>query len=307
MKRTVLLWMGVAMSAVTCGPLLAQEQQTSSELYLEDYSDEFQENFFEGLKQKGIGNHDRAIARFLKCKELDPKANGVDHELAKAYFLDKQYLPAQEYAIMAVNGAVDDYWVLDQLIAVVDQLGVPLESLEDRIPYGNPKLRENLALNHFNKGNYREAKALLETMEPSPLQQELIRKIGDSLEQGPRTAANSPRDGEPQREGGGSVAAMRTELEALRLDPDPGELLERSGEALQRYPLQPYFYYIHGLSLTDTGNPKKAVEVLESGLDYLLDDAVLQNEFFRELARAYTLLGNTQKANAYLNKINPRL
>ena len=307
MKRAVILWMGAALSAMTCGPLHAQEQRPSSELFLEEYGDEFQENFFEGLKQKGIGNYDRAIDRFLKCRQLDPTVMGVDHELAKSYFMDKQYVQAQEYAILALKGAPGDYWVLDQLIAVVDQLGIPLQSLEDRIPFGNPRLQENLALNHFNKGKYREATKLLEVMEASPLREELLRKIGDSLEQQARVVSDPQPDGPSPREAEGTVAALRSELEALRLGPDPNELLERSGEALQLYPLQPYFYYVHGVSLIDTGNPQKAVEVLESGLDYLLDDAVLQNGFFHELARAYTLLGNPRKANEYLNKINSRI
>ena len=307
MKRAVILWMGAAMSAVTCGPLLAQEQQASSELYLEEYSDEFQENFFEGLKQKGIGNHDRAIARFLKCKQLDPGVKAVDHELAKAYYMDKQYEPAQEYAILAINAAPGDYWILDQLIAIGEKLGIPLEALGDRIPYGNPKLQENLALNLFNSGKYREAEKLLEAMDPSPLQQELLRKIGDSLQQTAQVEPTDPEEGPLQREAEGTVASLRSELETLRLGSDWRNLLERSGEALQLYPLQPYFYYAHGFSLIETGQAQKAVEVLENGLDYLLDDAVLQNEFFRELARAHTLLGNTQKANEYMNKINSRI
>ena len=211
MKRAVILWMGAAMSAVTCGPLLAQEQQASSELYLEEYSDEFQENFFEGLKQKGIGNHDRAIARFLKCKQLDPGVKAVDHELAKAYYMDKQYEPAQEYAILAINAAPGDYWILDQLIAIGVKLGIPLEALGDRIPYGNPKLQENLALNLFNSGKYREATKLLEAMDPSPLQQELLRKIGDSLQQTAREEPTDPEEGPLQREAEGTVASLRSE------------------------------------------------------------------------------------------------
>ena len=35
--------------------------EDSSEVFLEEYSDTFQENFFEALKQKGIENYDKAI------------------------------------------------------------------------------------------------------------------------------------------------------------------------------------------------------------------------------------------------------
>ena len=40
--------------------------EETAELFLEDYSDDFQEYFFEGLKQKAIENHDKAIHLFLK-------------------------------------------------------------------------------------------------------------------------------------------------------------------------------------------------------------------------------------------------
>src|SRR5690606_23135332 len=134
MKKMGFFWMGAAMSAMMGGPLHAQESEGNAELYQEEYTDEFQENFFEGLKQKGIGNQDRAIARFLKCKQLEPTNRAVDHELAKAFYLDQRYGEAQPYALAALRGAPDDYWVLDQLILILDRQGIPLEALGDQIP-----------------------------------------------------------------------------------------------------------------------------------------------------------------------------
>ncbi len=88
---------------------------------------------------------------------------------------------------------------------------------------------------------------------------------------------------------------------------DFGQALTVSQEALDSYPLQPYFYYAYGTALNNTANANKAIEVLESGLDYLLDDDELANKMYTELSKAYTSIGNTSKANEYLNKIKPGL
>ncbi|NNL03175.1 MAG: hypothetical protein HKP39_12950, partial [Eudoraea sp.] len=71
----------------------AQEEE-SAEVYLEDYTDEFQEAFFEALKQKGIENYDKAINLFLECKRLDITSNVVDFELANSYLANKQPIMA---------------------------------------------------------------------------------------------------------------------------------------------------------------------------------------------------------------------
>lgn len=57
----------------------AQEEE-SAEISLELYSDEFQEYFFEALKQKGIENYDKAINLLIKCKKLQPLETAVDYD-----------------------------------------------------------------------------------------------------------------------------------------------------------------------------------------------------------------------------------
>ena len=72
MKKKLLVWMVLGASIMMHYGTYAQEEQESAEVYLEEYTDEFQENFFEALKQKGIQNYDRAVDLFLKCKQLEP-------------------------------------------------------------------------------------------------------------------------------------------------------------------------------------------------------------------------------------------
>lgn len=297
------LWMGVAVSAMTWNTSYAQEEQESAEVYLEEYTDEFQENFFEALKQKGIQNYDRAIDLFLKCKQLDPNDDVVDYELSKAYLLDKKFVQAQEYGIEALLAEPSDYWYLDNLVSVLEQQGSPLETIKAQIPYENQKLKENLALCYFKRKQYADAQKILKELNNSPLALELGHKINDSI-QGEKENLAVPVVQQEERNTDDPVAQLRTQLEKLLAASDYKNALTVSKEALDTYPLQPYFYFAYGTALNNTSNANKAIEVLESGLDYLLEDGPLQNNMYRELSKAYTQIGNTQKANEYLNKIN---
>ncbi|MFV8225302.1 tetratricopeptide repeat protein [Christiangramia aquimixticola] len=70
-------------------PLKAQEVppvlQDVNQDDLGDVSDDFQECFFEALKQKGIENYEKAIASLKKCRSIDPKKAVIYLELGKNY------------------------------------------------------------------------------------------------------------------------------------------------------------------------------------------------------------------------------
>ncbi len=292
-------------SALMSYSTYAQEEE-SAEVYLEEYTDEFQENFFEGLKQKGIQNYDRAIDLFLKCKQLEPDNSVVDYELAKAYLQDKKYIQAQQYAVEALLSEPTDYWYLDNLLTILDKQGSPWTSIKEQIPYGNNKLRENMAVSFFKMKKYEEALAVLKEIDNAPLTSELTRKINDSLQKSTQEPT-TPIEEKHIADRNDPVTALRTQIEELLSRSDYEGMLAVSKEALDSYPLQPYFYFAYGTALNNTGDSNKAIEVLESGLDYLLDDGPLESSIFRELSKAYTKIGNTQKANEYLNKINSGL
>lgn len=305
MKRTFFLWIVLIVPAMAYNAAYAQEEQESADVYLEEYTDEFQENFFEALKQKGIQNYDRAVDLFLKCKQLEPNNSVVDYELAKAYMLDKKYIQAQDYAMEALLSEPTDYWYLDNLLTILDKQGTPIETIKQRIPYDNTKLQQNMAVSLFNLKRYGEALKVLGDLENSQLKSELNRKISDSLQKAeqPETTPIFEREVDTDD----PVAQLKNQMEQLISGSEFKKLLSDSQEALDSYPLQPYFYYAYGTALNNTGNPNKGIEVLESGLDYLLDDEGLKNKIYKQLSEGYSKIGNIQKANEYLNKINTGL
>ncbi|WP_341216387.1 tetratricopeptide repeat protein [uncultured Wocania sp.] len=77
---------------------------------------------------------------------------------------------------------------------------------------------------------------------------------------------------------------------------------EKSKNALEKYPSQPIFYLINGVALNALNQSKKAVEILESGLDFIIDDTKMEADFYNQLSKAYTLLNNTAKAKTFSDK-----
>ncbi len=305
MKKNVHVLAVSIVLLIAQGAVFAQEDEQieveqSAEVFLEEYTDEFQENFFEALKQKGIQNYDRAANLLLKCKQLRTDATAVDHELAKVYLLDKNYPSAQQYALEALVSEPENYWFLHTLAQVLQGQGSTIEMVKDRFPHENLALQQNLALIYFRQKRYQNALNVLKAMKKSDFTETLMLKINDSLGSLKTVKAKPEAQEEVADDGAGNY---RQRIEAAMAKEDHKALESLTKEALEAYPLQPYFYYANGLSLNKLGKYEEAVTILGQGLDYLFDDPTLRNKIYGELSVAHKALGNNSKANEYLSKI----
>lgn len=59
-------------------------------------NDEFENYYYESLKQKGIENYDKAIEALEKCENLQPKNAVVFFELGKNYYYQRKYKEAYD-------------------------------------------------------------------------------------------------------------------------------------------------------------------------------------------------------------------
>lgn len=79
-------------------------------------------------------------------------------------------------------------------------------------------------------------------------------------------------------------------------------LAKKAESTTELFPLQPQFYYFAGLANNQLKNFKKAAAILETGLDYLVDDKVLEINFYIQLGQAYSGLGDNAKKESYFIK-----
>ena len=118
---------------------------------------------------------------------------------------------------------------------------------------------------------------------------------------------------------GDKAKALSNYKEALRQEPSDFKLLRdvillqidlghfedakaQSSNALELYPAQPILYLLNGVANNNLNNPKAAIEHLEMGLDFLVENPKMERDFYVQLSKAYKLENNNTKSKAFAKK-----
>jgi len=89
----------------------------------------------------------------------------------------------------------------------------------------------------------------------------------------------------------------------LQIDLDMfNDAVQLSSEALETYPSQPILYLANGVANNNLKQYKDAVESLEIGLDYVIDNVIMEIDFYKQLSTAYKYLNNIKKSQAFAKK-----
>ncbi|WP_310378626.1 tetratricopeptide repeat protein [Flavobacterium sp.] len=96
-------------------------------------------------------------------------------------------------------------------------------------------------------------------------------------------------------------------IEAYIETKKPEFAARKATEMIEIFPSQPQFYYYSGKSNNQLKQFKNAKEILEMGLDYLVDDIPLEINFNNQLSEAYNGLGDIKNKEKYLMKANQLL
>ncbi len=134
---------------------------------LGDVEDQFQELFYEGLKQKAIENYDRAIASFLQCIELDNSVPVLYFELGKNYNKLKNFGAAEDAFKKAVSKEPDNEWFLDELYGFYieqNDFDKAIKTVKQLVKY-HPDYKEDLASLYVRAKKYDDALELLDELD----------------------------------------------------------------------------------------------------------------------------------------------
>ncbi|TVZ58231.1 tetratricopeptide repeat protein [Flavobacteriaceae bacterium MAR_2010_105] len=411
---------------------------------LGNVEDEYQELFFEALKQKGIENYQRAVDALLKCINLKSTDAVVYYELGKNYNLLKNFGAAEDALKKAVAKEPDNEWYLDELYAVYVQQGETdkaIKTIKQLVKY-HPDYKQDLVSLYIKAKEYNDALNLLDELdknfgiseERDYLRNQIFDITGDDkdrikyleerLKNDPANEINYlnliyrySETGKADKafdtakqllarnpnsqlvhlalykfymDSSDTVKAinsMKKVLTSSEINPDaktkvlndfvnfvskhpeyekdlvevttlvgndksPKTLMElaqyhlkigdkekaldyfedvlreepnnfsalkdvvllqldlnldeqaakRSEQALELYPAQPIFYLVNGVANNKLKQPKKAIQSLESGLDYIIDDTKMEADFYTQLSLAYQLDNNITKSNAFAKK-----
>lgn len=411
---------------------------------LGNVEDEFQEYFFEALKQKGIENYDKAIDALHKCLNLDSKQPVIYFELGKNYNTLKNFGAAEDYLKKAISMQPDNEWFLDELYDVYfqqDDINNAIKTIKQLVKY-HPDYKEDLATLYVREKKYKQALDLLDELDADlgisesrdAMRNDIYSITGnadDRIENLEQRVAKNPSNEDnhlkliyrysqtgdrknaykaarnllkvkpnskfvhlalykfylqdekvndainsvkivlvspeinadakakvlkdfvgfvsknPQYESdliditalvdankdaqthsdlgyyylkaGDKVKALSNFKEALKQDPKDFKLIKdvvllqldikdykavinNSERALALYPAQPILYLVNGVANNNSGNHKKAVESLEMGLDFLIDNPNMEVDFYSELSIAYKALSNISKSETFAKK-----
>lgn len=211
---------------------------------LEDVSDDFQENFFEALKQKGIQNYDRAILALNKCIQMEPNRDFLYFERAKNFTARKEYDRAEEDLEKSLELKPNREPVLELLYDVhyktQDYEKAAATALE--LISFNSQYKEDLARIYIRTKKYDEALALLESLDEEKgqdpyrekLKANIYRQTGNTQQQTAKVeaniAANPANEGEYLKliflysEQGKTQKAYETALELQKINPEAAEV-----------------------------------------------------------------------------------
>ena len=80
------------------------------------------------------------------------------------------------------------------------------------------------------------------------------------------------------------------------------DALKNSEKALSLFPAQPIFYLQQAKAQNKNNQAKEAIESLEFGLDYLIDNPTMEADFYTEMAKGYEILKDKKNQDKYLQK-----
>jgi len=423
--------------------MLAQKDSDVAQDDLGNVTDQYQEYFFEALKQKGIENYDRAITALLECIEINDSEGVLYYELGKNYVALKNFGNAEDALKKAVSKEPSNEWYLDELYGVYIQqkdLTKAIKTVKQLVSY-HPDYKQDLASLYVQSEKYDQALEILDELDKtigiSPSRDRMrnqiyvatgrdkarIKNLEQRIETNPDSEANylsliyrysesgntkkafetakklqetNPNSqlvhlalykfylekndakmaiesmkivlksnkikadakykvlndfikfvgNNPQYEAdllevtsdvsssesgktnaelgeyyfskGDKQKALKYYQEARRVEPNNFAVLRnvllllidtkdfekaasQTEDAIETYPSQPILYLIKGVALNNLNKPKAAIEILEEGLDYIIDDTKMESDYYSQLSEAYKQNNNLAKAEE-LNK-----
>ena len=293
---------------------------STEEMRIEQENINFQTFFFEALAQKAIGNYDKAIYALEACHDIDSQNLAVLFELSKNYALQFKYTEAEYYAQKGLERDPRNIYLLRHLKEVKTKqndfkgaIGV-----QNMIIELNPEEEADLVILYIKSGEIEQAVGLLKKLDSENRIPEGLIALKESLLQENRDPVptdeeegENPFVPEPSPKSESLLEAFENERSYQNLMPLLDrelrtkqflDLLEHSEEGLSLFPAQPRIYLMKGKALNSLRKHDDAIETLEEGLDYLIEDPDLEAEFLEEISLGHKGKGDNKKATEYYNR-----
>lgn len=270
---------------------------------------QFQQFFFKALSEKSITNYDKAIKSLEQCNEILPNNTSVFFEFSKNYLLLNKTFEAKEYIHKALNQKPNDIWMLSHLVDIHKKERDFKSAIEvqQKIVKMDASKRDDLVYLFLQDRDYPKAIDLMNVLESEKGLSRNLRNLKSSLEKRRPSLVEEKKPTDLKslverfKNDRSSFSTLRILLE--KADKEDKEVLNKySEEAIALFPAQPFAYLMRGKSLNYQKAHKKALTMLENGIDFVIDNTNLEATFYEEMANAYLGMKNTNKATEFKNR-----
>lgn len=313
-KQHIILFLGLLIIPFF---VVAQEDIASSEeLIIEQRQINFDTFFFEALQQKAIGNFDKAIFALEECNNLELDNMAVLFEFSKNYYEQNKYTEAEFYAMKALEIEPDNLYLLEHL----KEINLKQNDIDGAVKALNfiilqkPELESELIFIYLRGGKIEDAKRVIKKLDDENNLPESYNSLKQSLLQTKKT---------PQKRISSNNELLPSKLDQLKksyitksnyetlkqiLDREYKtkrflELEKDSKNAIELYPTQAFVYLMHGTALNNLRKNQDAIDTLNLGIEFVIDDKQLEANFMEQLSLAYKSLGKNKTATSYYNKM----
>jgi len=302
-----------------------EEIQYEKEIEKEKKYLTFQNHFFNAIQQKEKEDYNKAIEELEECKQIYPNDIGLNFEFAKNYFKLKDYENAIYFNNEILKIEPNNVYVLEHLKKIY-RTQRDFESaieIQNKIIAINPKKKQDLIRLFISNREKDKAKEVFLALEKSHqtidnkayYKRVLFRKKTTKQPKKTNTvsktkvATTNPSESSienlqqlfKKNKDYKTLKKLITEEEKqLKFD----LLSNDCKKGLELFPAQPFLYLMYGKAENKLSKYNNAIEVLKAGLDFIIDDTNLEADFYKQIAKAYTSLGNTKEASKFIEKAN---
>lgn len=300
---------------VFCGVLFSSLPSLAQDsTFVKDISEEkkllFQEHFFKALSEKSIQNYQKAIFELETCNELLPNEVSVLFEFSKNYLLLNKTNQAKRYIEEALKIKANNLWMQEHLVSVLVKEFNYKRAIEEqkKLIELNPKKRTQLVRLYYLNRDYDNALQLMRQLESEGGLSRNLKNLKLSLEHRkgnvkPKTTTGSLSELIKQFDADKSSFNRLETLLNLAFNQDKEAFHKYSLMAIELFPAQPKSYLNRGKSLFIKKQNQEAVLMLETGLDFVVDNNKIEKQFYEQLILVFTDLKNQNKITEYKTKL----
>lgn len=305
-KRIVLI---ICFLLVYSPSLFSQDSIPAAKDLTEEKNLEFQSYFFKALSDKAIRNYQKAIGNLEMCNEILPNNPIVYFEFSKNYFFLNRNQLAKEYINRALEKKPNDIWMQLHLIKIFkkERDFTSAIGIQEKLANSDPKRKEELVYLYLQNRDYVKAISLMNAMESENGLSKNLLVLKNNLEKRKsnllkKKTSNNLSDLISKFNQENSLKDLLLILEKSEKE-NKTVFHQLSEKGLELFPAQPSVYLYRAKSLNDQKLHKKALTILETGIDFIIDNPTMLNSFYREMANSYKSLGNENKYQEFINKI----